>query len=281
MSSASSSSLTAEAMNLPAPQDTDIAAPKDTDIDTDQLRITKDVVDIEVKEEEDLQAKIEEALSPRNRDHVKVLNLHMISYDESITASLCHQMPNLTTLSMEYVHITKLHLTAELTPKLEDLELTGVPPDCDFNVVVPTLKSISIRYYTPDQETLPINNMLAAATNLERFDSYKLWVCGELFFAGNHLRVINLQRSDGLRSVKIWAPNLEHLGLGYCHEMSRVKILKKHRSLDKELPEGHKPSTFTANVDCTSISANHRRTMRRSGRCIIEGYGNKWVWGYE
>ena len=230
------------------------------------------------------QAKIEEALSPGNRDHVKVLSLlSPMYYDESITASLYHQMINLTTLRVEDVHIIKLHLTAELTPKLVDLELSNVPPDCDFNVVVPTLKSISIQYYSPDQEVFPINNMLAAATNLERFDSYKLSVFGELIFAGNNLRIIILQRSDGLRSVKIWAPNLEHLSLEACHDISCVKILKTHRALRKELPMGHEPSTFTVNLSSTrmSASANMRRSLRRTGRCIIEGYpaNNRWTWG--
>ena len=211
---------------------------------------------------------------------MKVLNLTNRDYDESITASLCHQMINLTTLSVEDVHITKLHLTAELTPKLVDLDLRNVPHDCDFNVVVPTLKRISIEFYTPDQEALPINNMLAAATNLETFVSYKLWVCGELIFAGNNLRIIDLYRSDALRSVKIWAPNLEHLNLQACYGMSRVKILKRHPTLRKDLPKGHEPSTFTVNVVNAVMSASAIRSLEASGRCIIQGHSENNMFGF-
>ena len=54
-------------------------------------------------------------------------------------------MINLTTITVMDVNLTKLHLTAELTPKLVDLALRNVSQECDFNVVVPTLRNITIQ----------------------------------------------------------------------------------------------------------------------------------------
>lgn len=120
-----------------------------------------------------LQAKIEDALSPDKRDHVRSFNMQPRDFSTTTATSLCHRMANLTAIRVTDVNLAKLHLTAELTPKLEDLALRNVPQECDFNVAVPTLRSVSIQHYEPCQGALPINNMLAAATRLETFETYK------------------------------------------------------------------------------------------------------------
>lgn len=231
--------------------------------------IGKDVVDIEAKG--NVQAKIEDALSPDKRDHVRVFNILPYDfYDESTITSLCHRMINLTTIKVMDVKITKLHLTAELTPKLVDLGLRNVPNECDFHVVIPTLRNVSIHHYEPCRDALPINNMLAAATRLEKFETYKLWVSNELTFAGNNLKIINLHRSDCLRKITIWAPSLEHLGLQACYDIDCVILLRAHPILSKDLSKWHKPTNFTVNTRNCDISESALASLQESGRCTIE-----------
>ena len=183
-------------------------------------------------------------------------------------------MINLTAIRVMDVKITKLHLTSELTPKLVDLALRNVPNECDFNVAVPTLRNISIQHYEPCQDALPINKMLAAATKLEKFETYKLWVFDELTFAGNNLKIINLHRSDCLRKISIWAPNLEHLGLQACYDVECVILLRAHPILSRDLSKWHKPTNFTVNTRYANISESALASLRESGRCTIEEHSD-------
>jgi len=216
-----------------------------------------------------MQPKIEKELNPFSQEHVKILTFNG-QCDESFPLTLRHTACNLTTLKIVDTHMMTLHLTEALTPRLTDLELVNVPHECDFKVVVPTLKNISIQFLTPKGKTAVINDMLAAATRLETFDCYKLWVEDELCFASNELEIIDLHRSDSLDGISIWAPNLQKLDLQACYCLDKIKILKEHPKLSKELPVGHKPSTFTVNTLYANISDDARRALKKSGRSLIQ-----------
>ena len=172
------------------------------------------------------------------------------------------------------VTLLRLHLTAKLTPSLQNLEIRNIPEKCKFHVVVPTLKNISIHHYSPpDHGSGVINEMLAAASELEEFETYKLWVTEELCFASNQLKTIELYRSDGLSGISLWAPNLEELNLRACYSIMSIEILKSHH-LAKKLPHGHKPSTIRVKTANANISAKAIAALKRSGRCVIEDSGS-------
>jgi len=218
---------------------------------------------------DNLQARIDEALSPEKEANVKFLYLPLAGNGNPASRpSISHRMSNLTTLKIMFVDIQKLHLTAELTPKLVDLEVRDIPEECEFHVVVPTLKTISIHHYsTPPHGTRIINEMLAAATELESFDSYKLWVGGELCFASNSLKLIEIHRSDTMPGISFWAPNLEVLNLTACFALKNIQILKSHELAEK-LPEGHKPTKFRVRTAQSNISPSAMASLERSGRCL-------------
>ena len=184
-----------------------------------------------------------------------------------------HSPKYLPFLRIMDVTLLKLHLTAELTPSLLDLEIRNIPENCKFHVVVPTLRTISIHHYSPpDHGSSVINKMLAAATELETFETYKLWVTEELCFASNLLKTIELYRSDGLSGISLWAPNLEELNLRACYSITSIKILKSHQ-LSKKLPQGHKSSTIRVKTANANISGKAVAALKRSGRCLIEDSG--------
>ena len=166
--------------------------------------------------------------------------------------------------------MVKLRLTADLTPKLVDLELRDIPDKCKFHVVVPTLKNIWIHHFSAQRNSC-INDMLAAATELETFETYKLWVSEDLRFASNHLKFIDLWRSDCLPGISLWAPNLEKLSLRGCFSIKNIEILKSHELADK-LSEAHKPTIFRVNTTDADISPKAKKALKRSGRCIVEDY---------
>ena len=115
--------------------------------------------------------------------------------------------------------------------------------------------------------------MLAAATGLEQFGSYKLGVTDELRFAGNHLRRIRIYRTDGMSSVSIWAPNLDHLYLQSCFFLRNVKLLTSHPTLSRDLPRDHELSSITVHNadDLGSYDTVDllKRNLLRSGRCVF------------
>lgn len=235
--------------------------------ESDDRRIHKGLVNIDGPG--NMQPRIKDVLDLQRQAGVKTLTISGQS-DETFPVTLSYRASNLTTLKIIDMHIKTLHLTEDLTPRLTDLELRNVPSDCDFKVIVPTLKNVSIQFLTPDGEAAVINDMLAAATRLEKFDSYKLWVGEELRFASNMLEIIDLHRSDGLEALSIWAPNLQHLGLQACYCMEKITVLKEHPKLSKELPVGHIPTTFTVNTLNANISKAARRVLKKSGRSLIQ-----------
>ena len=238
--------------------------------DSDRRRVWADVVTIVPPYRGNFQSEIDAKLSLENESKVRILNFPNGGIDDKITASIHHKMSNLTTLRIMDLTLLKLLLTAELTPNLRDLEIRNIPEKCEFCVVVPTLRTVSIHHYSPPEHSSDvINEMLAAASELETFETYKLWVIEELRFASNNLKTIELYRSDGLSGISLWAPNLEELNLRACYSIMSIEVLKSH-PLDKKLPRGHKLSTIRVKTANTNISEEAMKALRKSGRCQIE-----------
>ena len=61
--------------------------------------------------------------------------------------------------------------------------------------------------------------MLQRAPKLKSLRCYKLWI-SSLSLASNELEVLDLHRSDSLGTLTLWAPNLRHLGLQGCFNVS-------------------------------------------------------------
>ena len=166
--------------------------------------------------------------------------------------------------------MAKLHLAANLTPNLLNLEVHNVPETCEFSVVVPTLKTVEIRRFSPpDHDSRAINDMLAAATELETFRSFRLIVKEGLSFASNDLKSIELHQSEVLSGISLWAPNLEELNLRGCYSIKNVHILKSH-ILAEKLPAGHQPTTIRVNTANANIISTAIQPYIYSGRCLIE-----------
>ena len=122
------------------------------------------------------------------------------------------------------------------------------------------LKEIRIWYM--EASLASINTMLAKATRLVTFDSYKLWIVGgpsifrggfdprrdtPLRFASNDLKSLRLHRSDTLCGLEVWAPRLERLNLQACYDLDFVKVLADH-PLRAALPDGTAFSRFTVRL---------------------------------
>lgn len=166
--------------------------------------------------------------------------------------------------------MTKLHLTADLTPNLLNLDIHKIPQNCEFQVVVPSLKTIAIRHYSPpDHDSSVINEMLKAASELEIFETYRLNVEEKLRFASNYLKSIELHQSEVLTGIALWTPNLEQLNLRACYSIKSIRILSSHRLAEK-LPEGHQPTTIRVNTANANISPTAMAALTESGRCLIE-----------
>lgn len=100
----------------------------------------------------------------------------------------------------------------------------------------PELREASLLYWrgqTPDV----VDAMLAAATKLEKFDSYKLWSNDSLAFASPNLKEIWIHRSDCLTELSIWAPNLTSLRLQGCYDLEAIEFPASH-PLQASLPRG-------------------------------------------
>ena len=241
--------------------------------DSDKRKIWKGFVVLDGKGVQDLQEKIDEELSPEKQAGVVILQINGCLNP----ATISHRLTNLTTLRLYELGLDgeshfKLHLTAELTPKLTELELRSLPDKCEFHVVLPTLKKFSIDHFAPghpDGDTGSVNRMLAVATRLQTFDAYKLWMVEELNFASNHLKSIELHRSESLKVLSIWAPNLEHLNLQGCYNLDRIMILNSHPTLSGDLPRNHNPTTFSVNIKNANLSPSAMATLDSNRRCVV------------
>ena len=147
---------------------------------------------------------------------------------------------NLRHLKLDGVKFAEIELTHETTPELRTLRVVNLGDQCDFKVIAPKLKDVTIHYFKPPEhrDASQINEMLERATKLERFDSYKLWVYDDLEFFSNALQSVYIHRSDGLPGLTFWAPNLTELKLQANYALQRVTFLPDHL-LSESLPDGH------------------------------------------
>ena len=120
----------------------------------------------------------------------------------------------------------RLRLTPATTPRLRVLTIQNLSNECDAQIVLPELRTFSLHYWHGHRAV--VENLLAAATKLETFDSYKLIANEDLVFASPNLTSIDLHRSDLLRSISIWAPRLKELGLQGCFGIDSIEFPATH-----------------------------------------------------
>jgi hypothetical protein len=198
---------------------------------------------------------------------VETLTVTSAMYDDSRAFTLAKRLPKLQTLKLIDVCFSKVLLTAETTPALRSLQLQNVPDACDLQVVCAELRDVSLHYWRADGKPQVLDNMLRAATKLERFDSYKLWSNAQLRFASPALTSIDLHRADSLRSLSIWAPNLTSLRLQGCYSLQAIEFPAAH-PLAAALPAGYvcsKPlRVVSENANLGAVAASALRAHPRA-----------------
>ncbi|KAG1667361.1 hypothetical protein FOA52_001421 [Chlamydomonas sp. UWO 241] len=199
--------------------------------DGDERRVALNAVVLEAGA--DIQARID-ALP----ETVTTLTICSGLYDHGNEPTLARRLPQLKTLKLKNVAFSQVTLNATLTPRLRSLTMKNVPESCDLEVVLTSLRDVSIQFWGGDPQVL--DDVLAAATKLQTFDSYKLWSNSELTFASNKLESIDLHRADCLQSIRIWAPSLAHLSVQACYSLEDIEFLRTHE-LAASLPAGHRP----------------------------------------
>ena len=195
-------------------------------------------------------------------------------YDDENPAVLRRELHSLVRLNLVDVAFDAITLTTATTPSLQHLRMQNVPDECELELELPRLKTVSIHYLRGECEHA-INTMLRSATSLERFDSYKLWV-DELHFASNDLREIDLHRSDSLDTLSIWAPRLRVLGLQACYSLDNLTFLTTHPTLASLLPVNHTPpplevNTTNANLAREESAPERTRTSSHRARLTHQG----------
>lgn len=197
----------------------------------DDRRVYKDVVVLSTSSDGDLTAKLQ-ALD--DNESVRILKIKGTN-DSSVDFSNT-RMPNLEEFQSLDVNLGKLELTRELTPKIQKIWMQNpsMSEKPDFRIDCPQLKDCTIYYCDGDLQW--VQNMLTAATELERFDSYKLRGCNHLNFASNDLRSIRLHRAECLERLDLWAPRLTNLDVQAAYDLEQVHFQKNH-ALKHELGE--------------------------------------------
>ena len=237
--------------------------------ESDQRRVSNDVLVIDCGP--NMQREIDNI--PKTMPDVKILTIRRTGcYDESINPVLNLKMPKLKTLKLIDVCFSKINLNSELTPSIEELELQNIPDECELSVKLPNLKNISFYYYSGDDGEW-VNEMLATATKLERFDSYKFRVYSPptLHFASNELRYIRLHRAECLHSLSVYAPKLETLSLQACYGLDGdLTILETHPNFTR--PPG-RPSTFLVDGTNACLSPSILQTLRNNPRVVFDDDG--------
>ena len=199
-------------------------------------------------------------------------------YDEDTSVCLERRLTDLTELQLVDVSFTKIILNEELTPSIRSLRLQNVPDECELVLELPQLKDVSIHFLEDDEA---VNRMLARATALEKFDSYKLWV-HELHFASNHLADVDLHRSDGLHTLTIYAPNLRNLGLQGCFGLENLVFRPDHPTLSASLPSDHhlpplEVNTVNANLGPRALKALREHPSVISSRTRHQGMATEGI----
>lgn len=194
---------------------------------TDQRRVFAKAVALEFGPS--LQQQIDEL--PLDLETLTISSLGY--YDSSLNFVLDRPLPTLQRLQLVDIHFTKINLIPALTPNIRTLRMQNVPEDCELTVKLPELRQVEVHYWSGNESS--IREMLATATKLESFNSYKLRSNQHLDFASPELTSIDLHRSDTLSSVSIWAPKLIHLGLQACYNLQNIEFLDSH-PLSSKLP---------------------------------------------
>jgi len=182
----------------------------------DDRRVWKDVVVL--TSGRDLQ---EQVAALDGNEQVRVLKIRSEGFFDSETKLWIDiRMPNVEELMVEDVGMVKLVLTKRLTPKIRKIwmqnpALEGEPPD--FTIDCPELRDFSCYFFGAGDRKW-IDKMLAKATKLETFDSYKLMV-RHLKFASNHLKSIRVHRAEVLRRIDLWAPRLTILDVQAAYDL--------------------------------------------------------------
>jgi hypothetical protein len=186
-------------------------------------------------------------------------------YDDSSSFTLDKRLPNLKKLQLVDVSWSRVRLDEATTPQLRSLRLQNVPNECELVLALPQLRDVTVHFWGGGDE--PINAMLEAATQLESFDSYKLWV-EELNFASNHLLSVDVHRSDSLERMTLWAPNLQRLGLQACFGLQDLAFLPTH-ALAAALPEGYVcTNPLEVNTTNANLGQGARRAIREHPRTV-------------
>mmetsp|Transcript_5775 Transcript_5775/g.7294 ORF Transcript_5775/g.7294 Transcript_5775/m.7294 type:complete len:124 (+) Transcript_5775:522-893(+) len=100
--------------------------------------------------------------------------------------------------------------------------------------------------------------MLQTATNLVKFESYKLQVQDELAFASNKLESLCVHRSDCVQKVSVWAPKLKTLTVQACYgglTCGVHVILLDDHDLKALLPDNFVLST-DINISCVNSNVS-------------------------
>jgi hypothetical protein len=237
--------------------------------DSDQRRISNDILVIDCGP--NVQQEIDNI--PKTMPNVRVLTIRRTGfYDEDNNPTLNVAMPKLKTLKLIDVCFSKVNLNNKLTPLVEELVMQNIPDDCEVTVQLPQLKEMTLHYYSGEDGTW-INDMLATATKLERFDSYKLrsFRTPELYFAGNDLRYICLHRAECLESLTVYAPKLEHLSLQACYGLDGdLTILETHPNFTR--PPGAL-STIFVNGTNACLSQSILQILQNNPRIMFDDDG--------
>jgi hypothetical protein len=191
----------------------------------------------------ELQAEID-AL-PSDSRVIKRLTVHKSGtyMDTKSHVSFTAGLARLKVLHIIDVCVATLHLTSTSVPALTELFVQNIGPleaDCDLSIVLPKLQDAKI-FYLDVEDDAPIRDMLAAATTLVRFHSYKLRGADELEFASNSLESVVVHRTDCLSTLSVWSPVLKELTVQGCFggfsDGAEVSILDEH-PLKMSMPGG-------------------------------------------
>lgn len=195
----------------------------------------------------------------------------MFFYDERAFAFEVG-LPFLEELRLVDVKFSKIKLTPQLTPRLQKIFFQNVD-DCDIEIVAPELREFSIFYYGPSEEEDWVNKMLAAATKLETFDSYKFRV-SELHFASDRLKSIRLHRAELMQRVVVYAPNLKMLNVQAAYDLDDVVILDEHPNFP-QIPLLEQ-SLFKIDITNGCMSDETKRLLKQHPRVKLVDNTEQW-----
>jgi len=213
----------------------------------------------------ELQRQIEEV-----DENVYSITIMGDDYIEDPEGVFDRKFPKLESLKIQVAPLRRIHLTAATCPRLKTLFLDNLLDECELTMAVPTLQNVSLYFWRAEDRPEAVVDMLAAASNLRSFESYKLWSNRHLRFVGPKLEYIRLHRAESLEHLELWAPNLQKLNLQACYDLRRVHFLPTH-PLAKKLPANYRcPHRLHINVENANLSPQARHALQHPpGREVI------------